>query len=92
MALFSIVLSFRNHQPIFQVRAQSPTEAIRVWASSLEKGAVANFGNLSKDRLVKSLEFWGVNAVEGCPGVWDWATIISGYATRVVLIATDERV
>lgn len=88
--LYTIVAELRKEQYVFQIRAMSPTDAIKAWAEALDVGKIRNFGALSKSRLLQRLKSEGVNAVSDLPGVYTWYGGLGGFHSAIVLVETAE--
>jgi hypothetical protein len=88
--LYTIIAEFRRRHYVFQIRADSPQEAIEKWADDVDAGKIRDFGRLSKDVLRSRLRQFGVNAVQGLVNVYEWHNAIGGFTAAVYLIGTDE--
>lgn len=88
--LYTIIAEFRRRHYVFQIRADSPQEAIEKWADDVDVGKIRDFGRLSKDFLRTRLRQFGVNVVPGLVNVYAWDGAIGGFTSSIYLVETDE--
>ena len=91
MPLYTFVMDYDGGTYIAQVKASSPTIAVKKWAKGLEQEAVHGISAKSKAKLIRQIKDETLSPVTGILNTWCVSTILSRKLALIHFIKTDHR-
>lgn len=89
MALYTFFLEYRGGTYISQVRAASPSSALKSWARKLGNIDVWGLGPKSKSEMIEKLQLDAPTAIEGIQSTWCCTAFLRNHLAVIHFIQTE---
>jgi hypothetical protein len=90
MKLYTVVLDYAGNTNISQVRAETPGDAIMLWADQLESHPIGGLNSGATATLKRHLAGDRPVPVEGCRNVWCVSAVLSNELLLLHVVATSQ--
>jgi hypothetical protein len=90
MPLYTFHMGYKGGDYLFQVHADTPELASKIWAEQLEYKSVKGIGPKGKERLIKEMELDTPVPIKGIKNTWCSIALINGALAMIHFTETVE--
>ncbi len=90
MPLYTFFLDYRGGTYLSQIRASSPSKAIKVWMKRLDPASIQGMGDKSKERLIQELHNEVPTAIDDLERTWCCTALVQGHLILIHFVETAE--